>query len=115
MSFLMALFLFLHILGTAIIVGTWFYTMKTPTVSAGQFWGAVVMLISGLGLLGGLEMSGAGVNHVKIGIKLVILLVILVTSFIGWRKSARHEPVSTGLAHSVGGLALINAAIAVFW
>ena len=45
----------------------------------------------------------------------MILLVVLVAAFIGMRKTQRNEPVSTGLAHAVGGMALINAAVAVFW
>ena len=45
----------------------------------------------------------------------LILLVVLVAAFIGMRKTQRNEPVSTGLAHAVGGMALINAAVAVFW
>ena len=51
----------------------------------------------------------------KIGIKLVILIAILVAAIIGRRKVKRGEEVSTGIAHAVGGLTLINVAIAVFW
>ena len=115
MTFLLNLLLFLHIVGVAVIVGTWIHTMKRPTVTPAQFWAAVLMLITGVGLVGVHEMSGGGINYVKIGVKIVILLVVLVSAFIGMRKTKRNEPVSTGLAHAVGGMALINAAIAVFW
>ncbi|MBO4146008.1 hypothetical protein QWJ06_08145 [Kocuria rhizophila] len=115
MTFLLNLLLFLHIVGVAVIVGTWIYTMKRPTVTSGQFWAAVLMLITGLGLVGIREMDGGSINYAKITVKIVILLVVLVASFIGMRKTQRNEPVSTGLAHAVGGMALINAAVAVFW
>ena len=59
--------------------------------------------------------DGAGINHMKIGIKLVVLIAILIAAILGRRKVKRDETVSTGLAHSVGGLTLINIAIAVFW
>ena len=115
MTFLLNLMLFLHIVGVAIIVGTWIYTMKRPTVTVAQFWAAVLMLVTGLGMVGYYEMNGGGINYAKIGVKLVILLVVLVAAFIGMRKTQRGEQVSTGLAHAVGGMALINAAVAVFW
>lgn len=59
------------------------------------------------------ERRRGPVNHVKIGVKLVI--GALVAAFIGRRKVAKGEPVPTGTAHAVGGLALINVALAVFW
>lgn len=108
--------MFLHIVGLAVIIGAWFMTMKRPTVTAGQFWASVVMLLSGLGLLTMREMQdGFAVNHVKIGVKLLIVLVVFVAALIGRRKIRRGEAVSTGLAHAVGGMALINTAVAVFW
>ncbi len=117
MTFLLSLMLFLHIVGVAVIVGTWIYTMKTPTVTVSQFWAAVLMLVTGLVMVGIREMSGGhdSLNFAKIGVKFVILLVVLVAAFIGMRKTQRGEPESTGLAHAVGGMALINAAVAVFW
>ncbi|NLF92075.1 MAG: hypothetical protein GX570_12165, partial [Corynebacterium marinum] len=45
----------------------------------------------------------------------VILVGVLVAAVIARRKVARDEPVSKGLAHAVGGMSLINIAIAVFW
>lgn len=43
------------------------------------------------------------------------VIAILVAAIIGRRKVKRGEEVSTGIAHAVGGLTLINVAIAVFW
>ena len=116
MDFLFSLMLFLHFLGLAVIIGTWIFTMKRPTVTVGQFWAAIVMLLSGLAMVALRELQeGFEVNHLKIGVKLVILLIVAVAAFIGMRKTQRGEPVSTGLAHAVGGMAVINAAVAVFW
>lgn len=83
-----------------------------------QHLGAWIQLVTGLLLVAIAEMAGddgSGINHMKIGIKLLILIAILIAAVIGRRKVKRDEPVSTGLAHSVGGLTLINIAIAVFW
>jgi hypothetical protein len=54
-------------------------------------------------------------NYVKLGIKLVIALIVGVLAFIGRRKYKKGEPISKGLANSVGGLALLNVAIATLW
>lgn len=115
MDFLYLLLVFLHILGAAALVGGWLATFKTPTVGKWQWIGALVQLVSGLLLVGLAEMGGGDVNHVKIGVKALIAVVIAVAAFLGRRKAKRHEQVSKGLAHAVGGLALINIAVAVFW
>lgn len=115
MDFLFILLIFFHILGAAALLGGWLATFKTPTVGRFQFIGAWVQSITGVLMVGLAEMQDFGVNNIKIGIKLVILIAILVAAWIGRRKVKRDEPVSTGIAHAVGGLTLINIGIAVFW
>lgn len=115
MDLLYTFLVFLHIVGAAALVGGWLATFRQPTVLQWQHIGAWVQLVTGLGLVGVAEMGDGTVNHMKIGIKLVILIGVLVAAVIGRRKAARNEPVSKGLAHAVGGLSLINIAIAVFW
>lgn len=117
MDFLHSAALFLHILGAAALVGGWLTTFRRPTVSAWQHAGAWVQLVTGVLLVGLLEMddSAGPVNHVKIAVKLVILIGILVAAILGRRRVRRDQPVSTGIAHAVGGLTLVNIALAVFW
>lgn len=115
MDILNSVILLFHILGTAALVGGWLATFRKPTVLQWQHIGAWVQLVSGLLLVGLAEMGDGPVNHMKIGIKLVILIAVVVTAIIGRRKVAKNEPVPKGIAHSVGGLALINTAIAVLW
>jgi hypothetical protein len=115
MTFVTGLLVFLHLVGAAIIVGTWIYTMKKPTVSPGQFHASLLSLVTGLLLVGIYEMGDGDVNRAKIGVKLVLALVVATAAFIGQRKAKRGEAVSTGLAHAVGGTALINMAVAAIW
>ncbi|SDL42738.1 hypothetical protein [Tessaracoccus oleiagri] len=115
MTFVHSIALFVHFIGAAALVGGWLATFRKPTVLQWQHIGAWLQLLSGLALVGLLEMGDGQVNHIKIGVKLLILLGALVAAFIGRRKVKRGEPVSVGLAHAVGGLALLNIAIAVFW
>lgn len=115
MEILQLILIFLHILGAAALLGGWLATFKTPTVGLFQFIGAWVQLVTGLLLVGIAEMGDGPVNHAKIVVKTVLLIVILVAAWIGRRKVKRGEPVPTGIAHAVGGLTLINIGIAVFW
>ncbi|GLB66176.1 hypothetical protein [Arthrobacter mangrovi] len=116
MEFLRYLLLFVHVLGAAAIVGVWFATFRKPGVSPWQFHGAWVQLLTGLLLVGVIEMGDlAEVNNIKVGVKLVIALVVFVAALIGYRKQKKGEPVSTGLAHAVGGMALVNIAVATLW
>lgn len=115
MDLLHASLVFLHILGAAALLGGWLATFKTPTVGLFQFVGAWVQLVTGVLLVGVNEMSDGGVNHVKVATKLTILVVILVAAWIGRRKVKKSEAVPVGVAHAVGGLTLVNIALAVFW
>jgi hypothetical protein len=115
MEILHTILVFLHIVGAAALLGGWLATFKTPTVGLFQFIGAWVQLVTGILLVGLNEMGDGSVNHVKIAVKLVILIAILVAAWIGRRKVKNNEPVSVGIAHTVGGLTLVNIALAVFW
>ncbi|PYI67110.1 hypothetical protein CVV68_11950 [Arthrobacter livingstonensis] len=53
--------------------------------------------------------------HIKIGVKIVIAIAVLVPAVIGYRKAAANQEASTGLAHAVGGMALINIAVVTLW
>ncbi|NLZ58450.1 MAG: hypothetical protein GX898_09160 [Corynebacterium sp.] len=114
MDILQLIVLFLHFVGAAALVGGWLATFKQPTVLHWQHIGAWIQLVTGLVLVGLIEMQGGELNHMKIGIKAIILIAVLVAAIIGRRKVKKNEPVSKGLAHAVGGLSLINIALAVF-
>jgi hypothetical protein len=103
------------------IVGIWIGNMKAPTVHPRQFDGAVLQVITGIvmmGLIPALAATNedfANANYFKLGIKFAIGLAVAVLAFIGRRKYKKSEPISKGLAHGVGGLALLNVAIATLW
>ncbi len=104
---------FTHI-GASLIIGLWVAHFRTPKVLPGQFHASLLMLVTGLILVGIAEMSG-GVNHIKIAVKILLALGVAIAAFIGQRKHKAGEPISTGLAHAVGGLAVINVAVATIW
>ncbi|HEY9356820.1 MAG TPA: hypothetical protein VIQ52_11005 [Arthrobacter sp.] len=106
---------FLHIVGAAMIVGIWIGNMKKPTVHPRQFDGAALQLITGIVMMGLIPALDMDANYFKLGIKFAIALAVGVLAFMGRRKYKKGEDISKGLAHSVGGLALLNVAIATLW
>jgi hypothetical protein len=116
MTILYSILVFLHIVGAAMIVGIWIGQMKKPTVHPRQRDGAFLQLLTGVAMMGLLPfMPDADPNYPKLGIKFVVAVVVAVLAVIGTRKVKNGQPVSTGLAHAVGGLALLNVAIATIW
>lgn len=106
--------LILHFVGLAGIIGGWLATIKAPHVNKAILHGAILQVVTGLLLVGLREMDGADVNHMKIGIKLLIAIVILVVAILGVRKEARAQGTTATLAHVAGVLGIVNVAIAVF-
>lgn len=104
----------LHLLGMAAVVGGFLAQMKDTRkkVGAGMVHGALTALVTGLLLVGVVEMGDLyEPDHVKIGVKLVIALVVAVLAF-RYRKA---ESVSTGVWGAIGGLTVLNVVIAVLW
>ncbi|NKX54911.1 hypothetical protein [Arthrobacter mobilis] len=115
MQILYNILVFLHIVGAAMIVGIWIGNMKKPTVHPRQFDGAALQVLTGVAMMGLIPALDIDANYVKLGIKLAIGLVVAVLAFLGARKYKRNQPVAAGMAHAVGGLALLNIALATLW
>ncbi|MDQ0094426.1 MULTISPECIES: hypothetical protein [Micrococcaceae] len=115
MTFLTAILVFLHVLGAAAIFGGWLANFKTPTVNIWQWYGSIAQLVTGLLLVGMLEMRDLEVNNIKIGVKLLLAIGVFVAALLGRKKIKNGLEVPTGLAHGTGGTALIAIAVATLW
>lgn len=115
MNIVYNIMVFLHIVGAAMIVGIWIGNMKKPTVHPRQFDGAALQLLTGIVMMGLIPALDMDANYFKLGIKFAVALAVGVLAFIGRRKYKKDEPISAGLAHAVGGLALLNIGIATLW
>ena len=113
MDILYMIFVFLHFIGFASLFGGAFTQVKGPkrVVNAAMFHGAILQLVTGIVLVVMGEFSEYDVNHMKIGIKLLVLIVIMVLVFLNRKK----ENVPDGAFWGIFALTLANAAIAVFW
>ena len=110
-------FVLLHLVGFAALFGGAFAQIKAENkvINKAMLHGAWLQLATGVVLVGLAEARAAAadlqVNHVKIGFKLAILVVILVL-VLGNRKK---DAVTRAVYWSVLGLAFVDAAIAVFF
>jgi hypothetical protein len=103
----------LHFIGLAALLGGWIVQMSAPTkvVNRAMLDGSFTQLATGLALVGIAEAAlDHEVNHMKVGIKLLILLVITVLAWVNRKK----ESVPVGVWGAIGGLTIVNVIVAVF-
>ena len=105
MEILREILVALHLIGMAIIVGGYFSLIRSPKVAPGMLHGSYLQLITGILLLGLAEMGDGEVNHMKMGIKLVIAILVTVFAFIGNKKQKAFAAGSStaGVAPAGGG------------
>ncbi len=108
------IFVLLHLLGMAAIVGGWVAVRRGGGSLAPVVWGARAQLLTGLVLVGILESGDEPVNHAKIGVKLLVAIVVAGCAEVASARQRRGGD-RTPLLDAAGGLAVLNAAIAVLW
>ncbi|MGW1766420.1 hypothetical protein ACWCQL_20380 [Streptomyces sp. NPDC002073] len=116
MDVLIDVFVGLHIIGIASLLGGFLTQMKAMGAGTARFvpamlHGALTMLVTGVALVGFHQMQDDPVNNVKVGVKLAILFVVLALVYV----KRDEERVDKGLFAAVGGLTLANIFIAVLW
>jgi hypothetical protein len=137
MDFLISLLVAAHLIGASLLIGTFFLQMRAK--SGHNFTimltGASIQLVSGIALYG-LFIADGEPNHMKLGIKGLIAVVVFVAALLGFLRHrairaekarltaggavsvgdvAVAEPRLRTFFHIAGGLALVNLLIAVFW
>lgn len=110
--------LFVHLIGFAVLFGAW----ATQAFGGRREFtrlmsiGMTIAAVAGLALAApwGLP-EGAELNYVKIGTKLVVLLVIGALLGIGTSKQRKSGTVPPAMFWLVGILTALNAGIAAIW
>jgi hypothetical protein len=113
-EFVRLLLVFLHLLGMAVLVGTFLLQRRAPAggaPNAGWLHGAGLQLVTGVALQLLSPLTDADYNHMKLGIKLLVLVVIggLALGFTLKKTSP------SWLNPTLGGLVVLNVGLAVFW
>ncbi|WP_327369380.1 hypothetical protein [Streptomyces sp. NBC_01217] len=116
MDVLINVFVALHIIGIASLLGGFLTQMKAMGAGTARFvpamlHGALTMLVTGVVLVGLNEADDHHVNNIKIGVKLLLLVVILALVYV----KRDEEKVDKGAFATVGALTLANIFIATLW
>lgn len=114
MDFVKDLFVLLHLVGMAAVVGGWIAVVRAPKIIPAILWGARAQVVTGLLLVGINEMGDDEVNNAKVGVKLLVALAVAACAEIANARRKRGEPNPT-LVNAAGALAVLNTAIAVLW
>ena len=115
MEFVRLLLVFLHLLGMAILVGTFLLTRRAPAgapLNVGWLHGAALQLITGLALQLLAPLTHAHYDRAKLGLKLLVLLVIGGLALV---YVIRRVPAPRWLGPTLAGLVVLNVGLAVFW
>ncbi|MFE8942645.1 hypothetical protein [Streptomyces sp. NPDC007856] len=116
MDVLIHLFVGLHIIGIAALLGGFLTQMKAMGQGTARFvpamlHGALTMLVTGVVLVGLNQADDHHVNTIKIGIKLALLIVILGLVYV----KRDEEKIDKSVFGVVGLLTMANIFIAVLW
>ena len=116
MEILRNVLLILHIVGFAGIIAGVFMQIPAAKKGTAQIGGAILhssllMLVTGLGLVGMIYARGGEPDNLKIAAKSAVLIVILALAIIGKRR----ERVGGAFLGTIGALAVLNVIFAVAW
>ncbi|MFG2499888.1 hypothetical protein ACGFSB_16940 [Streptomyces sp. NPDC048441] len=116
MDVLTHVFVGLHIIGIASLLGGFLTQMKqmgqgTARFNPAMLHGALTMLVTGVILVGLNQADDNPVNNIKIGIKMAVLIVILGLVYV----KRDEEKIDKGMFGAVGLLTTANIFIAVLW
>ena len=114
MEALRLVLLYVHLIGFALLLGgtiTQFLGGKLR-INKAMLWGAIVQLLSGIGLAAPLRGGGDDEpDPIKLAVKLVIAILIFVMVFVPRKRTS----VDKGHFIGIAVMTLANAAVAVFW
>lgn len=116
MELLTQIFVCLHIVGIASLLGGFLTQMKAIGAGRARFvpamlHGALTMLVTGMVLVGLNQATDNPVDNIKIGVKLALLVVVLGLVYV----KRDEEKVSPAVFGTVGALTTVNVFIAVLW
>ncbi|ONI83830.1 hypothetical protein ALI22I_35910 [Saccharothrix sp. ALI-22-I] len=114
MEFVRLLLVFLHLLGMGMLIAMFFVQRRAGAdapLNKGWLHGSALQLLTGVALMGLAPLTDQDYDNIKIGVKLLVLVVIggLVAVNLSKPKPA------TWLTPTLAGLVVVNVGIAVFW
>ncbi|MFA4896858.1 MULTISPECIES: hypothetical protein [Microbacterium] len=116
METLRLIVVFIHLIGFAVLFGAWAVQAfgGKRQVTRIMDWGLGIAGLAGLALAAPWGIS-YDLDYVKIGVKLVVLLIIGAMIGIGSARQKRGEAVPSAVFGLIGLLTLANAGMGVLW
>ena len=115
MDILRDVVIIVHLIGFAVLFGGWIVELfGTRGVSKVMHWGLVVALVAGFALAAPWGLDG-DMNYMKIGVKLIVVVVVGALLGIGGARQKRTGSVPAAIFWLIGLLTLANASIAILW
>lgn len=116
MQILREVVVLVHLVGFAVLFGSWVVEAvgRRYRVTRLMNWGLAIAFVAGVILAAPWGLTSE-LNYVKLGVKLVILLVIGALLGIGAARQRRGGTTPRAAFWLVGILTLTNAGIAVIW
>nr|WP_281887146.1 Fe-S protein [Agromyces rhizosphaerae] len=115
MQVLRGVVVLIHLIGFATLFGAWVVeAFGKRGVTSLMNWGLLIAAVAGIALAAPWGITW-DLNYVKLGVKLVILVVIGALIGIGAARQRKSGSVPPALFWSIGVLTLANAGIAVLW
>ncbi|WP_394279093.1 Fe-S protein [Microbacterium sp.] len=115
MEILRGVVVLIHLIGFATLFGSWLVELfGQKRITKLMHWGLAIAMGAGVILSApwGIDYD---LNHVKIAIKLGVLIVIGALLGIGSARARKSGSVPAGIFWPVGILTLVNAGLAVIW
>lgn len=110
MSFLISLFVVLHMISWAVALGTWVGAARTRRPNPGMAHAAAGALVFGI-VLAALVSIGGDPNHMKLGIKLLVAIIATVLAYVAHKKKTETpSAVWFGIPLAI----VVNVVVAVF-
>lgn len=99
--------------GLALLVVGYIMSLAQGAIHSVMVWGARLQFLLGLALVGAGEMAGYPMNHMWVGVKLVVALAVVALCEISRAraKKGRNVPV---LMHIAAALVVVNTLYALF-
>ncbi|MGV8852472.1 MAG: hypothetical protein ACOH1M_07895 [Rhodoglobus sp.] len=121
---LILVLLVFHILGLSLIIGSFALQLRRKEgFELGTLLiGAITQLVTGLALVGVLQMGDGDVNNAKIAVKTTFAIVVLVAVLMARSRQAKALSAGTSektavlpFLHLAGFGAVVNVLVAVLW
>ena len=114
MELVINIFVVLHLLGMAAIVGGWIAQRTGGSGMSAIVWGARAQLLTGLLLVGLNEMNDEALIHAKIAVKLLVAIAVAACAEIANARAKKGNPNPT-LVDAAAGLTVLNVLVAALW